>query len=107
MRGCSGELCAEQCNDAWEDQYPSRKMFTLRDTTIIILLESAASTPEASGMGIPVIGSMVKPLEAEPEGAKRCRCRQDNCAVHSFASKWIQTIDPGRKFDGVADDVVR
>ena len=48
-------------------------MLTLRDTTIIMLLESAGPIPEASGMGMPVMGSIVKPVEDEPDVAKRCR----------------------------------
>ena len=48
-------------------------MLTLRDTTIIMLFESAGPSPEVSGMGMPVIGSTMNPAEAEPEVASRCK----------------------------------
>ena len=48
-------------------------MLTLRDTTIIMLLESAGPIPDASGIAMPVIGSRMKPAEPVPEVANRCK----------------------------------
>ncbi len=56
-----------------EGQLPSGKMLTLRETTIRMLLESAVPTPVASAMGMPVMGSMVKPVDDVPDVAKRRR----------------------------------